>query len=257
MTWSTPVGLCTGLAALVLLSGPGQAAPQLRVEGTEFVLEQDNGRVLRGEALAGAVLVLPQGRIRIASVAREKPPYGGEIFLYRFLVENSAGSSQELCEPDPNGQRLGFPLQVPGEPAGLTCTGGAVGKCVRFGYQPWHTTKEGPSLQALHQACVNLVTASYGGDRGTTRNGTPIDIYDRFGIQQPAYAPGMAFEAAWSPRGAVCVARPRIEQNISLDEIRQKYSHLQGFVGEDACLEEKMRSRPDALLFNHSYPGYR
>ena len=114
MTWSTPGRACTGLAALVLLSGPGQAAPQLRVEGTEFVLEQDNARVLRGEALAGAVLVLPQGRIRIASVAREKPPYGSEIFLYHFLVEDSAGSSQELCEPDPNGQRLGFPLKVPG-----------------------------------------------------------------------------------------------------------------------------------------------
>ena len=67
----------------------------------------------------------------------------------------------------------------------------------------------------------------------------------------------MTFEAAWSPRGAVCVARPRIEQNISLNEIRQKYPHLQGFVGEEACSEEKMRSHPDALLFNRSYPGYR
>ena len=42
----------------------------------------------------------------------------------------------------------------------------------------------------------------------TSRDGTTIDVWARFGIQSPADTT-MPFEAAWGVEGAVCVAHPR------------------------------------------------
>ncbi len=87
----------------------------------------------------------------------------------------------------------------------ITCTGGAEGKCVRFGYKPWRQVPRA-SLAPYYQTCVRLVRADYCGDgTGHTRNGTPIDIFDKIGIQRDEAAPGLTFEAAWGPDGAVCV----------------------------------------------------
>jgi hypothetical protein len=53
-------------------------------------------------------------------------------------------------------------------------------------------------MRDLLQACIYLLRADYGGDdRPSTRNGTLINLYDRFGIQDPGAAAGMEFEAAW------------------------------------------------------------
>jgi ADYC domain len=44
-----------------------------------------------------------------------------------------------------------------------------------------------------------LVRADYCGDGiGHTRNGTPIDLFDRIGIQPDEAAPGMTFESSTS-----------------------------------------------------------
>jgi hypothetical protein len=46
---------------------------------------------------------------------------------------------------------------------------------------------------------VRLVRADYCGDGiGHTRNGTPIDLFDRIGIQPDEAAPGMTFESSTS-----------------------------------------------------------
>jgi hypothetical protein len=77
---------------------------------------------------------------------------------------------------------------VPG-PLLITCTGGAEGKCIRFGYKPWHPLSDGTSLEPYYRACVRLVRADYGGDGvGHTRNGTPIDLFDpdwHFSVTKP------------------------------------------------------------------------
>ena len=36
----------------------------------------------------------------------------------------------------------------------------------------------------------------------------------------------MSFEAAWNEDGAVCVAHPRIRENITLAEIATRFDHL-------------------------------
>ena len=108
-------------------------------------------------------------------------------------------------------------------------------------------------LRALHRACVHMLRADYGGDdKPTTRNGTSVDIYDRFDIQKAAMRGDMKFEAAWNADGAVCVAHPRIAENITLGEIAARYPRLADFVGPQICNEDAMRALPQAILFNRS-----
>lgn len=88
----------------------------------------------------------------------------------------------------------------------FACTNGALAKCARWGYKPWKTFK-GKPLRDYHQACTRMVRADYCGNGvGHTQNGTPIDVYDRLGLQQRTQPSvlggrvlgdsGMTFEAA-------------------------------------------------------------
>jgi hypothetical protein len=121
-----------------------------------------------------------------------------------------------------------------------------------MGYRPWDERVDAP-MRDLHSACIHMVRADYGGDNHpTTRDGTAIDVYDRFGLQKPETTDPMPFEAAWGPHGALCVAHPRIAQNITLETLEKRYPNLKGRLGAQACTEENLRSHPDAILFNRS-----
>jgi len=69
------------------------------------------------------------------------------IWLYAFSPRDpTSGAWQELCRPGPDGLTLAFPLPgyftddgsyiADAQKFTITCTGGAIGKCVRFGYRP-------------------------------------------------------------------------------------------------------------------------
>jgi len=134
----------------------------------------------------------------------------------------------------------------------FTCTSGAEGKCILLGYRPWEH-RDGVPMRELHRACVHMIRADYGGDdRPTTRNGTLIDVYDRFGIQVPAADPALTFEAGWSPEGAICVAHPRIAAHVSLADLAARYPRLAGRLGPQACSDAAARADPRAILFNRS-----
>jgi hypothetical protein len=206
---------CDRFAALA--AGPGTAAPQtsvkaVTVEGAEFSVAFADGSILPREALKGMVLTFGDGsgrqrRLRIDSVEPDPKDKDGEVMLYGLSEQDlESGEWRNACLPDPDGRRLGFPLAgsftADGryEPAKgkllITCTGGAEGKCVRFGYKPWGRAADGTSLLPYYQACVRLVRADYAGDgRGTTRNGQPIDIYDTL--------------SAFSRRPMICLMRSR------------------------------------------------
>jgi hypothetical protein len=186
-------------------------------------------------------------------IGEDEAAIGSPVTLYRLAAVNSPERPPvDLCEPDIQGRRTGFPLSNASGGFDFVCTSGAAGKCVLMGYRPWDATDEMP-LASLHRACVHMLRADYGGDdRPTTRNGTAVDIYDRFGIQAPALRPDMSFEAAWSEDGAVCVARPRIPQNITLSALAERHDHLEGLLGPLTCTEEAMRAAPKAILFNRS-----
>ena len=84
----------------------------------------------------------------------------------------------------------------------FACEGGALGKCVKFGFAPWRSVN-GVSLEEHHQACTRMVRADFCGN-GTsyTVNGNLINLYDSLGIQKDteAWVP----EAEWTTDGASC-----------------------------------------------------
>jgi hypothetical protein len=179
-------------------------------------------------------------------------------------VQGSDGQWRNLCKADPDGRRLAFPLAGRVGPDGLlqaaepghfelTCTGGARGKCVRFGYRPWALGRDGRPLLDTYNACVRMVRADYGGDEATTRTGMLIDLYDAQGIQTTDYAPPLAFEAGWGPHGAVCVHHPRVDENVTLEQLEARYPHLKGRTGA-ICTEAFARAH-GALIFNRSHHG--
>jgi hypothetical protein len=261
------IGLAV-LAGLAFLTASAHAGTvrSVAVEGTAFRITLSDGTVLAQEALVGVVLAMGDGsgqqrRLRIDAVEHDPKDPTGEVMLYALSERDPAtGEWVNACQPDPEGRRMGFPvagvftddmrhLDAPGR-FSITCTGGAEGKCIRFGYKPWRRTGDGTSLAPYYQACLRLVRADYCGDGvGHTQNGTVIDIFDRIGIQDEENDPGMSFEAAFTPDGASCVAHPRLPGADSLDRIRAMCPRLAGHTGP-ACDESA-----SGLLFVRSRAG--
>lgn len=253
------------LLLLLALLASGPAAGQVRLlgltaEGGDFRAELSDGRVLHGAGLVGAVLELDSTELRIEAARRDEGVPGArpnapaeDVWLFRLSLRSRGGDWAEACNADPQGERLG--MVYPGEDGGLrlTCSSGAIGKCIRFGYRPWAATAGGVPLAPYHAACVNMVRAAYGGpERAWTRDGMRIDIYDRIGIQHPANEPDAAFEAGWTPAGAVCVAHVRVPENGSLADVAAAVPALAGRTGA-GCTEERAVAL-GALVLNRSVP---
>ena len=78
-----------------------------------------------------------------------------------------------------------------------------------------------------------MVRADYCGDGvGHTRNGTPIDLFDRVGIQKDEPAEGVTLEAAFGPEGAVCVRHTRLPAVLGMDALTAACPRLAGRLGE-------------------------
>ena len=238
------------------------------VEGTGFKVTLSDGRILRSPELVGATLTVTTGegslRVHIDSVERDPDTVGGEVWLHTLSTIAADGTWQNMCGPGPDGRRQAFPLAMrPREPDGaiepnyetfeLICTGGAYGKCVRFGYRPW----ESAAMLATYNTCVRMVRADYCGDgHGMTRTGMQIDLYDDLGIQKPENEKdekvGLEFEAGWTAQGAVCVRHVRVKDNGSIEDLIQACPRLKDYSGEN-CTEETARAL-GASLFNKSKP---
>ncbi len=244
------------LLAIAAPCGAGASSGRLEVAKGEFRLRLDDGRVLAREDLVGARVVMRAGgrdvQLLIDGVEEDRSVPDAPIALYRLLLEDTARHQfDNVCQPDARGRQLGLPVSKAGR-FELTCTSGAEGKCILMGYRPWDDGAGAP-MQDLHAACVKMVRADYGGDdHPTTRNGTTIDVYDRFGIQKADTRNSMPLEAAWGADGAHCVAHPRIAANITLQALQEHYPSLSGRLGPEACTEEAMRGDPGVLLFNRS-----
>ena len=241
----------------------------MEVHGTALQVRLADGRTLGPQELVGATLEAADeaGRpltVRVDAVVPDPRDPKGEVLLYRMMALGADGAWRELCGPDPRGERWAFPLagrwtasgeHLPAAPGvfNVTCSSGAIGKCVRFGYKPWQRLPDGTSLWDHHQACVRMMRADYCGDgQSFTRDGTLIDLYDRLGLQKDEPAPGMRFEAGWGKDGAICVARVRIPEKVTLEELARRCpGRLAGRVGA-ACTEEEARRPPATLLLNKS-----
>ena len=206
------------------------------VEGTQFVVTSVDGDVLRSHDLVGEVLRLDvEGEQLLVTIAAVGD--GGGV-----VVHDLRADGQPLCMPDPEGRMLGFPVADDAGGWQLTCTSGAVGKCVLAGYRPWDSAR----MRDLHAACTRMFRADYAGDGETyTRDGTPIAWCDRDGVNPCGDGGAGEFEAAWGVDGATCVARPRFADIITLDELVERYDLAE-------CSEATAFDDPDALLLNRS-----
>jgi hypothetical protein len=240
---------------------PRPTVTAVEAVGGAFRFHFADGSVREREAAVGAVLVFEEDgrrrRVRIAATRPDPTPSAGGVLLHDF---RDLATDEPLCDPGPDGTREGFavPRRVVGPdgrtriaPGGfeIACTAGALGKCVRFGYAPWR-----PERADLWLACIRMVRADYcGDDIATTRDGTLVDVYDDAGVQTPDLRPDQAFEAGWTPDGAVCVAHPRIAENITPSELERGCPRLAGRIGAAACDEATARAA-GARLFVRSAP---
>jgi len=236
----------------------------VEVDGTEFKVTLTDGRVLSSAELVGATLTISTSagtmHVRIDAVERDPDAGTTPVWLHSFSAEAPDGSWQPLCDRGPDGRRQGFPLA--GRPRAdgemeqaepgvfeLVCSGGARGKCVRFGYLAWMSA----TMSGMYNACVRTVRADYCGQgEGTTRTGMQIDLYDDANIQKPANDPAYEFEAGWTAAGAVCVHHVRVKENISLVGLAASCPRLRGSLGA-ICTEEYARAL-GAMLFARSLP---
>jgi len=212
-------------------------------------------------------LLIPSGdgpiALRIDAVQEDRGAPG--LFLYEMLAQAASGTGEwsNICEADKDGGRWAIPLagsmtddgrfEPDSRKLTLTCTSGVVGKCLRAGYRFWNAggSVNNEALQRF-QACTRLYRADYCGDgRGWTRDGTLIDVYDDAGVQSPEPVSALAFEAGWSPAGAVCVHHTRVPENIVLDELLRRCPRLAVAPSGQACTEDRAR-RDGAILFNKS-----
>jgi hypothetical protein len=276
----TPVSLIGMFFVACLFWTAADAMPSavrsVDVSGTAFRVTLADGHVRAGGELEGAVLTLSfpgsasSGRFRLDRIVAD--PNDSAILLHRItvLATQAGETDHDLCDPDAQGERWAFPLKGQWDADGrrlsekgltLACAaGGAIGKCVRWGYKPWTTTPAGTRLAPYHAACVNMVRANYCGNRGTTRDGMTIDYWDTAGVNHPdpaqAKALGLRFEAAWSSKRALCVAHTRVPENMTLQNLGLTCPtlHRLGPAECDADAAQKGRYGK-ALLFNRSYWG--
>ena len=253
----------TALAAIALAACADSALAaqpvptRVEADGPTLKVTMSDGRVLRSPDLIGAILTVRGGdgivrRIKLAGLSDDPGDHSHTIKLHDFRVEVAPGDWQPYCQKWPHdGTQAGIPMATADGGFELVCTAGSKVKCVRFGYAPCATGRDGQSLRPLWEACSRMVRADYGGGgAATTRDGQVIDIYDPQGIQKPDLLPGHGFEAGWAPDGAVCVNHVRVKQNTSLEELEAKYPRLKGRTGA-ICTEAFARAH-GAILFNRS-----
>ncbi len=254
-------------------TAPGTRVPlgeanKVEIVGTRFSITRSDGGLVTQAELIGTTINIEDAQgntisIRIDDAELDPKDPNGEIMLYTLSVQDPAtGSWRNMCSLDAQGVAKGFPLSGTWTRTGehlqadkaysLTCTSGALGKCVRMGYKPWATATDGSLLWDVHQACTRMVRADYCGDgKSHTRDGTLINIYDQLGIQKVESDSNTTFEAAWGPEGAVCVRKVRIPEDYSLQELERSCPRLKGKTG-DACTEHQSLQSDDTLILNRS-----
>jgi len=257
----------TLVACLAAGSASAAKVSNVSLDGTDLKLHLTDGTTLSGPSLTGAILTVADGRgamLRVRIDGAQRDPVGNsKRWLYDLRAQGASGRWKQFCGEGPDGLQLGFPVagrmtadgsfEPSEETLTISCTGGAVAKCIRFGYAPWETAGDGTPLLDHFRACIRMVRADYcGNGQPHTRDGTLINIYDRLHIQVSEPSDDLHFEAAWGPDGAVCVRKTRLNDVWSLDQLRESCGEkLDHRIGGD-CSEATAVALPGALILNDS-----
>ena len=188
------------------------------IEGTYF--PDGDAVIIKGPELIGSEMVLSYlgetFTLRFGNIFKNPADPNGDLYFYEILVHDDTTQSwYSMCEDMYGDPIEAIPLRNHWDPntgartddasaVTFACRGGALAKCVEWGYEPWN------GLTDYHQACTRMARADYCGT-GTphTLNGTPIDVYDqRIPQVQEAVTEGdpmWPIEAEWGPNGALCL----------------------------------------------------
>jgi hypothetical protein len=241
------------MAAAAFDAHAGAALVEFR--GSELVIS-DDGIERPPAALIGSVLTLSieNGDAVDVRIDRLRPDPGvpeGDVILYDLSVVGEDGEWTPVCEPEADGAPHAILQPVADGRIAIFCTGGALGKCIRMGYRPW-AVRDGVALGPYWRACVKMIRADYcGDDQPTTLNNMLIDLYDRLGIQKPGANAELTFESAWDEDGAICVAHPRVPQNVTLEALAGNCPRLVDRLGT-ICTKEAAAGLGTPLIFNAS-----
>ena len=252
------------LAPLTASSDPLEDGAQVIGTSLTVVLE---GRHRTGPDLIGFTLTVADDKgiavdIRIDGAVKGNSGSGID-WLYDLRTQDGAGTWVTYCDAAVGGDRLGFPVAGWTDPSGafhpsdramtFSCIGGAIAKCIRMGYSPWRDDVEDTSRLGQFRACTRMIRADYcGTGESHTKDGTPVNVYDRHSLPKDGSAPGMSFEAAWGPDGAVCVAKTRWPDLVTLDRLRDACGEkLASRIGP-RCTPSIAQELPGALIFNES-----
>jgi ADYC domain len=191
----------------------GTSLTGVHLEGSTIVGTRRDGTLVRGAALVGAKL---KGRTTAGErvqVRLDGYSEAGDVASYDATYTLGEGDDgwQPVCAAGGSAVVLAGTWGADGARAAsdelvtFACPGGALAKCVDFGYAPWRVGEDGRSLAPLHQACTRAIRADFCGD-GTshTRDQTRINLWDAAGVQPDAaeWTP----EAEWAEDGARCVS---------------------------------------------------
>lgn len=257
--------LCSMVLACAQAAAPPPAA-KVSIEGSRLRVDYPDGTSLSGMDLVGKEIVIGAAgemRLRINAITPDR--HTPDVWLHDISAQRADGQWQNVCLPDADGQRLALPVAGYTTADGgfvhdpdklsITCSSGAQGKCLRFGYRYWMNGPDGQSLLPQFQACLRMVRADYCGDgKSWTENGTGIDVYDDVGIQVPENKNPMPFEAGWAPDGAVCIHHQRIASKLAPQALQQQCPRLAAAPLGEQCSENWARTRGKAVLYNRSKP---
>jgi len=256
--------IAIGLAAASASSDPAGKGAQ--VIGTSLTIFVD-GRALTGPDLIGFTLTVADDQgiavdIRIDGAVNDNRGTGID-WLYDLRKQDVTGNWIHYCDAAANGAQLGFPVAGWTDRSGefqpsdnamtLSCTGGAIAKCIRMGYAPWRDNLVDIPRLDHFRACTRMIRADYCGTGKThTKEGTPVNVYDRQTLHRAGSAPGMSFEAAWGPDGAVCVAKTRWSDLLARDQLGVACGErLANRIGP-RCTPDIAHELPGAFVFNQS-----
>ncbi len=190
----------------------GSSLTDVRLDGSTLTGTRGDGTVVTGADFVGARLKGWTVDGRKVHVRIDGYSQAGDISGYdaSFAYSDEDDVWQPVCTSGGEAVPLYGTWNADGSKTAsdsvvtFACPGGALSKCVNFGYAPWRS-QDGTSLAPYHQACTRAIRADYCGD-GTsyTQDGNTIDLYDTIGVQadtQPWTA-----EAEWNEGGAACMS---------------------------------------------------
>jgi len=237
-------GLALNGISLNGISLNGLALNGVKLEGTTFVGKSPEGKLVGPDAFLGATFTgtLSNGQTLTLRIDDRVPSTRADVFVYEisYLSNPNKGTWKSLCGAAQSGvPRRAIPLRgswdysqksptsgmhLPSETSfTFACRPFAIAKCVELGYKPWESVMEcvAPGMckeipgALLHQACTRMLRADYCGDGVPhTQDGTPVDVWDDFGIQETA-GNEFVFEAEWTPMGARCIEHTRWHGDMS------------------------------------------